>query len=204
MLANLLTLLRIAVTPLFISLMVKSNSRPSLRYGATAVFLFGAATDWADGFVARRTDTVSKFGVTADPLADRIFIGATIITLYGMRIIPLAFLSVVLGRDLVMALGYPIIGKVDPTRIKVHWTGKVATAVLFVALGLLTLSPPPHRGSRWSFSGYSFKEEPSMQTPGLWLFALGMCWSIISGGIYISRALALARERKGQQGNRGS
>ena len=193
--ANFLTMLRIAVTPAFVVLMLQSPSHPSYKYIALVLFLFGAATDWADGFVARHTDSVSKFGITADPLADRIFIDATVITLYAMGILPLLFLVIILGRDVIMALGYPILGKIDPTKIAVHWTGKVATATLFVALGLLILSPSTS-GNKVTFEGYQFFSWTSWQTYGLWLFMIGMCFSLIAAGIYISRAIALLRERR--------
>jgi cardiolipin synthase len=183
------------VTPAFVVLMLQSPSHPSYKYIALVLFLFGAATDWADGFVARHTDSVSKFGITADPLADRIFIGATVITLYAIGILPLLFLVIILGRDVIMALGYPILGKIDPTKIAVHWTGKVATATLFVALSLLILSPSTS-GNKVTFEGYQFFSWTSWQTYGLWLFMIGMCFSLIAAGIYISRAIALLRERR--------
>jgi len=194
--ANFLTMLRIAVTPAFVVLMLQSSSHPSYKYIALLVFIFGAATDWADGFVARHTNSVSKFGITADPLADRIFIAATLITLYARGILPLLFLVIVLGRDVIMALGYPILGKIDPTKIAVHWTGKVATALLFVALGLLILSPSTS-GSKVSFEGYQFLSGTSWQTYGLWLFIIGMCFSLVSAGVYASRAVTLMREGRG-------
>jgi cardiolipin synthase len=195
--ANFLTMLRIAVTPAFVVLMLQSSSHPSYKYIALCIFLFGAATDWADGFVARHTDSVSKFGITADPLADRIFIAATLITLYAMGILPLLFLVVVLGRDIIMALGYPILGKIDPTKIAVHWTGKVATAILFVALGMLILSPSTS-GNKVTFEGYQFFSGTSWQTYGLWLFVIGMCFSLIAAGVYVSRAVALLKEGRGE------
>lgn len=195
--ANFLTMLRIAVTPAFVVLMLKSDSHPSFKYIALALFIFGAATDWADGFIARRTKTVSKFGIIADPLADRIFIGAALITLYIRGILPLLFLVIVLGRDILMALGYPVLGKIDPSKIAVHWTGKVATAILFVALGLLILTPSPS-GNRLTFEGYQFFSWSSWQTYGLWLFIIGIFFSIISAGVYASRAVALIREGKGE------
>jgi cardiolipin synthase len=173
--------------------MLQSSTHPSYKYVALLVFIFGAATDWADGFVARHTDSVSKFGITADPLADRVFIAATLITLYVMGILPLLFLVVVLGRDIIMALGYPILGKIDPTKIAVHWTGKVATAILFVALGILILSPSTS-GNKVTFEGYQFFSWTSWQTYGLWLFVIGMCFSLIAAGVYISRAVTLLRE----------
>jgi cardiolipin synthase (CMP-forming) len=193
-LANIVTLMRVAITPLFVLFMVMSNSHPGYKYAALAVFMFGAFTDFADGQIARRTNTISKFGVTVDPLADRLFIGATIITLYAMRILPLLFLVLVLGRDLIMAAGYPFIGKIDPTKVAVHWTGKVATATLFAALTCLVLAPAPHTGSRTGFSGYPFTTWNTWWTIGLWLFAVGIVWSLYAGGIYIRRALAAVKE----------
>ena len=82
--ANFITMLRVAVTPGFVVLMVLSNSHPNLKYVAFGLFFFGALTDWADGFVARRTDSVTDFGKTADPLADRLFIGATLIRIASL------------------------------------------------------------------------------------------------------------------------
>lgn len=191
-------MLRVLVTPAFVIFMVLSNTHPSYRFFAFIIFGFAAATDWFDGQIARRTNTVSKFGVTADPLADRLFIGATLVTLYLMRMLPLAFLIIVLGRDIIMVLGYPVIRKIDPTKIAVHWTGKVATATLFVALGMLILTPPPHTGSLVGFSGYEFFSATSWQTWGLWLFMVGAFWSLVSAGVYVKRVVELLREEKGE------
>ena len=199
-LANIVTMLRVAFTPLFIAFMVMSNSHTGYRYAALGVFVFGAVTDWVDGQVARRMKIVSQFGIVVDPLADRLFIGATMITLYAMRMLPLLFLVIVLGRDLLMVLGYPFIRKIDASKVTVHMTGKVATATLFVALSVLILAPPPHQGSYFSFSGYSFTTFSSWQTWGLWLFVIGIALSLISAGIYVSRVVELLRAETEQQG----
>ena len=206
--ANVVTLMRVAITPLLVVFMVMSNSHPGYRWVALAVFMFGAFTDFADGQIARRTDTISRFGIIVDPLADRLFIGATIIALYSMRIIPLLFLIVVLGRDVLMAAGYPFIGKIDPDKVAVHWSGKVATATLFGALTLLIMSTPTafgaglygFYGSRAGFSGFPFTSPGGhwAQFLGLWLFIAGMVWSLYSAGIYVKRALAAVAEEKAQ------
>ena len=193
-LANIVTLLRVFLTPLFVVFMVMSNTQPGYRYAALAVFAFGAVTDWVDGQVARRMNIVTKFGIMVDPLADRLFIGATIITLYAMRMLPLLFLIVILGRDLLMVFGYPFIRKIDPDKVAVHWTGKFATATLFVALGCLILAPAPHTGSYTGFSGYAFTSPGTWQFWGLWLFVVGAVFSLISAGIYISRVVELLKE----------
>jgi CDP-diacylglycerol--glycerol-3-phosphate 3-phosphatidyltransferase len=196
-LANIVTMLRVAFTPLFVAFMVMSNTHTGYRYAALGVFVFGAVTDWIDGQVARRMKIVSQFGIIVDPLADRLFIGATMTTLYAMRMLPLVFFALVLGRDLLMVLGYPFIRKIDASKVAVHITGKVATATLFVALSFLILAPPPHSGSYLSFSGYSFTDF-SWQTWGLWLFVGGIVLSLISAGIYISRVMELLRAETAQ------
>jgi CDP-diacylglycerol--glycerol-3-phosphate 3-phosphatidyltransferase len=197
-LANIVTMLRVALTPLFVAFMVLTNSNPDFRYAALGVFAFGAVTDWIDGQVARRMNIVTKFGIVVDPLADRLFIGATIITLYAMRMLPLLFLVVILGRDLLMVAGYPFIRKIDPEKVAVHITGKLATAILFVALGCLILAPAPHTGSYTGFSGYAFTDPGTWQFWGLWLFVVGAVFSLISAGIYVSRVIELLKE-EGQE-----
>ncbi len=189
--ANFITILRIVASPVFVALMVRSNANPAARYAALGVFMFGALTDWADGFIARKTNTVTRFGIVADPLADRIFIGTALVTLYLMRILPFVFLIVVLGRDLIMAIGYPFIGKIDRDTVAVHWTGKLATAILFVALTLLTLSSAPHEGARLGFEGFKFFDFLEWQTYGLWFFVMGMFWSVVSGTVYILRTIKI-------------
>jgi len=200
-LANIVTLLRVFMTPLFVVFMVLSNTSNGFKYAALGVFVFGAVTDWFDGQIARRMNIVSQFGIMVDPLADRLFIGATLITLYVMGFIPLLFMILILGRDLLMVAGYPFVKKIDASKVAVHWTGKVATATLFVALSMLILSPRPGTGFQAGFNGYSFTTWSSWQTWGLWVFMAGIVLSLLSGGIYVARVIQLLREEK--EGNPG-
>lgn len=198
-LANIVTMLRVALLPLFIIFMVLSKDNTAYRLAATFVFGLGAVTDWFDGQIARRTKTVSSFGIMADPLADRLFIGGTLITLYLLHILPFLFLVIVLGRDILMAAGYPFIRKIDASKVAVHWTGKVATATLMAALGCLILSIPNPASSWFGFAGFSFTDFGTWQTWGLWLFIIGMFWSIVSAGIYVQRVAELLKEAKLEQ-----
>ena len=63
-LANIVTLLRVFMTPLFVVFMVLSNTSTGFKYAALGVFAFGAVTDWFDGQIARRMNIVSQFGIT--------------------------------------------------------------------------------------------------------------------------------------------
>lgn len=193
--ANFLTCLRFAITPAFVVFIALSNAHPSFRYVALGLFVFGALTDWADGFIARHTNTVSEFGKTADPLADRILIDVTLVTLYAMRILPFLFFLLIILRDLVTLFAYCLVNWEELKKIKVHWTGKVGTAIIFLGLSCLILSPLPHEGSRFSFAGYSLTDFSSWQTYGIWIMAIGLAWSLVAGCIYISRVISLAAEK---------
>jgi CDP-diacylglycerol--glycerol-3-phosphate 3-phosphatidyltransferase len=64
-----------------------------------------AITDWLDGFVARRTETVSEWGMIIDPIADKILVGAVMLVMLYKQIIPGWFASVIIVRDIII-LGF--------------------------------------------------------------------------------------------------
>ena len=79
---NLLTLARILLIPVFWwLLMYQSGQNSGARLAATLVFMVAAATDWVDGYLARRQGLVTTFGKIADPLADKALTGAALIGL---------------------------------------------------------------------------------------------------------------------------
>src|SRR5215204_1633585 len=79
-LPNALTILRLALIPLFVVLVLATDGEGS--YLAAAVFAFAGATDQLDGWLARRWHVESTFGRLADPLADRLMIDAAVILLW--------------------------------------------------------------------------------------------------------------------------
>lgn len=72
---------------------------------ATAVIFLALLSDYLDGIVARRTRSVSDWGKIFDPLADKVAIGAFIVTLAAVGAVPLWFLILFLTRDGLIALG---------------------------------------------------------------------------------------------------
>src|SRR5437763_14254669 len=103
-LPNALTLVRLALIPVFVGLVLASDEGHSWP----AAIVFGAAgvTDQIDGFLARRWRVESQFGKVADPLADRLMNDAAVILLFVADHMPWAGLVVVIGRDLGLMLGY--------------------------------------------------------------------------------------------------
>lgn len=72
---------------------------------ALACFMFAAATDFLDGFAARRLKQESDFGAALDPVADKLLMTVSIISLYNVDDIPLFVVKLIVGRDLVI-LGF--------------------------------------------------------------------------------------------------
>jgi CDP-diacylglycerol---glycerol-3-phosphate 3-phosphatidyltransferase len=80
--ANLLTMLRVVLVPLFVLLLVHDGGRDTgWRLAAAGVFFAASATDRLDGELARRRHLITDFGKIADPIADKALIGAALICL---------------------------------------------------------------------------------------------------------------------------
>ena len=109
---------------------------------ALAFVIFGVAslTDWFDGWLARRYGSFSRFGRLADPLADRLLIDSAVILLWHHGRLPLLAPALILGRDLVLALGIGSAAR-HGYELSVVYLGKTATSVLMVGLASMMLVP---------------------------------------------------------------
>jgi cardiolipin synthase len=119
---NLLSLARILLIPAFVLLLLHHGTE------AAGLLLLGfvVATDWVDGTIARRTGQVSEVGTWLDPIADRIAIGAALITLVVRDAFPLWAALLILVRDgLILLAGTVLLAR--GKRIDVRSIGKVAT-----------------------------------------------------------------------------
>src|SRR5436309_11019871 len=102
-LQNELTVLRLALMPVFIELVETAEGGDS--WPAAIVFGLAAVTDQVDGWLARRLEVESEFGKYADPLADRLMIDAAVILLVIYERLPCAALELVIVRDAHMVAG---------------------------------------------------------------------------------------------------
>ena len=108
----------------------------------TALLLMGIAiaTDFIDGFLARKLNQRSDVGRIIDPLADKIGVGAIAITLVIFRDLPAWFLIVIIVRDLaILALGIFMVSKSKEIP-ESNWYGKIAVAALALMLVTFVLS----------------------------------------------------------------
>lgn len=126
---NLITLVRLACLPIFVWLLFAREHR------AAAAWLLGAlgATDWIDGFIARRWQQVSELGKILDPVADRLlfFVGIGAILIDGS--VPVWFAVMVLVREGVVAATTLVIAAFGARRVDVTWWGKAGTFFLMFA-----------------------------------------------------------------------
>jgi cardiolipin synthase (CMP-forming) len=133
---NLITLFRIILTPLFIIFLIQGNYRKAL-----VVFILAGVSDLADGLIARTWQQKSRLGSYLDPLADKILMAASFVTLSIYHQIPPWLTVVVLSRDVALALGVLIFRLADiPLVIRPTLAGKWTTTFQLVTVGFVLLS----------------------------------------------------------------
>ncbi len=149
---NVISLLRLALVPVFAVLIVRGNDEWAL-----AVLAISGASDWLDGILARRLDQVTKLGQMLDPAADRLFILVTLIGLAWRDVVPLWVLVVILLRDITLLCLLPVLTRHGYGPLPVSFVGKAATFALLYAFPLLLLAEAPGAlGATASIIGWAF------------------------------------------------
>jgi CDP-diacylglycerol--glycerol-3-phosphate 3-phosphatidyltransferase len=167
-LPNALTVVRLALIPIFVALLL-DGAEGERNLAAALVFALAGVTDQVDGWLARRWHVESEFGKFADPLADRLMIDAAVVLLWLDGRLPWVALVVILARDGLLLLGTPAAVR-RGYEFSVSFLGKLATWVLYAALtGVLITS----EGTDWP----------------LWLFWTGVGLALAAAVAYVARAV---------------
>ena len=109
-----------------------------------ALILAAALTDFLDGWFARRSKTISKWGELIDPIADRAFVFIAISVLLFERTVTSMQYFIVLSRDLATAIGFVIartVAWLRPVAFRARLAGKVVTALQLITLILAITQP---------------------------------------------------------------
>jgi len=109
------------------------------RIAAAALLGFAGATDFLDGYVARRIGQVSKLGKILDPTIDRMVLASSIIAILVYGALPWWIAAVVLAREVFISVVAIVIAAAGATRVDVLWIGKASTFGLLVAFPLFLL-----------------------------------------------------------------
>lgn len=140
---NALTIARFVAIPIFAWLYLEAGD--GAAWGAGIFFAAAALTDQLDGYLARRWHVESRFGKVADPLADRLMIGTAAVLMLATGRIPLLAALVILGRDVILVLGYRLLSP-GGYELDVTFLGKTATWVLYASLGFVLVT---EKGTTW-------------------------------------------------------
>ncbi len=132
---NFVSVLRLGCVPVFCVLLLGMGNRA----GAAILLAVLGATDWVDGYIARRFDQGSELGKILDPTADRLLFLAAAVAMMVDGALPVAFGAAMLAREAVVSVAAVVLGALGARRIDVTWTGKTATFGLMAALPLLLL-----------------------------------------------------------------
>jgi cardiolipin synthase len=155
---NLLSLLRILLIPVFVMLILNEGTE------AAGLILLGVvvSTDWVDGYIARHTGQVSNLGKVLDPVADRLALGAGLITLVVAGAFPLWAALLVLVRDGVILIAGVVLLLRYRLRLDVRWIGKTATLALMAGIPLA------------AWAGFDLPASGLAAAAGWSLFAIGI------------------------------
>ncbi len=133
---NLITLARILLTPLFIIFLIQGRYQKAL-----IVFVLAGLSDLADGLIARSWHQKSPLGAYLDPLADKLLMAASFVTLSIARLIPSWLTVVVLSRDVVLVFGVLILRLADYSlEIRPSFWGKWTTTLQVFTVLLVLVS----------------------------------------------------------------
>lgn len=133
---NVISVVRLACVPLFLWLLFGKDD----RYAAALLLGALGATDWVDGWMARRFDQVSKAGKVLDPTADRILLLVAIGAILVDGSVPAWVAVAALAREALVAVAALVLAALGATRIDVQWVGKAGTFALMVAFPLFLAS----------------------------------------------------------------
>ena len=181
---TMLTLLRIVLIPVLV--LVFYLPFKWTNFAAAFIFAFASATDWLDGWIARRYNLHSNFGAFLDPVADKLMVAtALVITVQQHHTVWMAlWAAVIIGREIaVSALREWMAELGQRARVKVAAIGKVKTIVQMVALTFLLYREP--------LAGFN------IFLIGEWLLAAAALLTLWSGLAYLRAAWPALREDAG-------
>ncbi len=152
-LPNILTLSRIVMIPVFVAIFYMPVE---WRYMVSAaIFALAGATDWLDGYLARKLDQSTPFGAFLDPVADKLMVAVALTVLveeYHSAVLTLPAV-IIIGREIVISALREWMAEIGSrASVAVSYIGKVKTTAQMVAIIMLLAFPP---GVSWAYAGVS-------------------------------------------------
>lgn len=135
---TIMTWARIVAIPLIVGVFYLPIDPASRNLVATVMFVVFAATDWLDGYLARKLDQVSSFGAFLDPVADKFLVCACVLVLVHLGRTDVFVALIIIGREIAISALREWMAQIGAARsVAVHMIGKLKTVVQMVAIGFL-------------------------------------------------------------------
>ena len=145
-LPNVLTWLRILAIPLLIAVFYLPErwlTGYERNLISSILFAAAAATDWLDGYLARRLNQTSAFGAFLDPVADKLMVAAALIVLLQLGRLDAIVAFIIIGREIAISALREWMAKVGRGKsMTVNFLGKIKTTSQLVAIPLLLYHAP--------------------------------------------------------------
>jgi cardiolipin synthase len=177
--ANLVTFVRLALLPVFVWILFSTDHRAIAAW----LLAFLGATDWIDGYLARKLHQVSSVGKVIDPVADRLLVIVGLLSVAAASGVPWWFALTTLARELIVSVLTIVLAVLGAARIDVLWWGKVSTFALMTTYPLFLLTTNPHHAA---LAQWQHVARDACWVIGI--MGLSLSWLVLAG--YVRPALA--------------
>ncbi len=135
---TILTWTRIVAIPLIVGVFYLGLPPATSNLIATVLFVVFAATDWLDGYLARKLNQTSSFGAFLDPVADKFLVCAALLVLVHLKRADVFVALIIIGREIAISALREWMAQIGASRsVAVSSIGKIKTAAQMVAIPML-------------------------------------------------------------------
>jgi cardiolipin synthase (CMP-forming) len=135
---TIMTWTRIIAIPLIVGVFYLDIPEEQRNLVASVMFVVFAATDWLDGYLARKLDQTSSFGAFLDPVADKFLVCAALLVLVHLQRADVFVALIIIGREIAISALREWMALIGATKsVAVHMLGKLKTAVQMTAIPFL-------------------------------------------------------------------
>lgn len=178
-----MTWARIVAIPLIVGVFYLPIDAGTRNLIATVMFVVFAATDWLDGYLARRLNQVSAFGAFLDPVADKFLVCACVLVLVHLGRADVFVALIIIGREIAISALREWMAQIGASKsVAVHMIGKLKTTAQMVAIPFLL------------FDGMLFGLI-NTHVWGVWLIWIAAIMTVWSMVYYLQKALPEIRSR---------
>ena len=180
---TILTWTRIVAIPLIVGVFYLGLQPETQNLIATVMFVIFAATDWLDGYLARKLNQTSAFGAFLDPVADKFLVCASLLVLVHLMRADVFVALIIIGREIAISALREWMAQIGASRsVAVHMLGKLKTTAQMVAIPFLL----------YDDDLFGVIDTRVWGTGLIWISAVLTVWSMV---YYLQKALPEIRKR---------